>query len=285
MANDIYRIEVWLKPHIVDGRAEGLMADIASLGYALDGIAVTELYFLQGDLRDDDVERLCRHVLYDPVSQSCRWDRLADGNVVESEAPSSARRDTTEIEVTLHPGVTDSVAESIIRGANTIGIAGITQAAAGSRFTLQGELSAAQAQHIAKGLLCNTVIQHFTLGSATPPFVRVHRDEHERKAKIVPVLQADDRELQQLSRQRLLSLNLEEMRAIQVYFRREGRDPLDAELETIAQTWSEHCNHKTFRGTVDYEEHRADGTQHQEQIVGLLNTYLRKATDELQNRG
>lgn len=281
MANDIYRIEVWLKPHIVDGRAEGLLADIASLGYTIESVAVAELYFLQGHLSSDDVEQLCRHLLCDPVSQDYRWVCLPQADLPESNRPYAAQRDTTTVEVTLHPGVTDSVAESIVRGVNTIGIRGLVQAAAGNRFTLQGKISPPQAQHIARGLLCNTVIQHFTLGAATPPFVHSHKSKDERKAEIVPVLQSSDRELAQLNRQRLLSLNPEEMRAIQAYFRQEGRDPLDAELETIAQTWSEHCNHKTFRGTVDYEERLADGTQHRERIVGLLNTYLRKATEEL----
>ncbi len=48
----------------------------------------------------------------------------------------------------------------------------------------------------------------------------------------------------------LLSLNLQEMKAIQSYFDRQGRNPTDIELETIAQTWSEHCKHKTFSGVT-----------------------------------
>ena len=32
--------------------------------------------------------------------------------------------------------------------------------------------------------------------------------------------------------------------------------PTDCELETLAQTWSEHCSHKTLRGRISFR--RAD---------------------------
>src|SRR3989344_3417977 len=40
------------------------------------------------------------------------------------------------------------------------------------------------------------------------------------------------------------------MRSVKKYFVGLGRDPTDVELETIAQTWSEHCAHKTFKASV-----------------------------------
>ena len=44
------------------------------------------------------------------------------------------------------------------------------------------------------------------------------------------------------------------MQTIQAHFRQLGRDPTDAELETLAQTWSEHCSHKTLAGKIHYTE-------------------------------
>jgi phosphoribosylformylglycinamidine synthase len=41
------------------------------------------------------------------------------------------------------------------------------------------------------------------------------------------------------------------MKAIQAYFREQGREPTDVELETLAQTWSEHCVHKTLKSAVE----------------------------------
>ena len=65
---------------------------------------------------------------------------------------------------------------------------------------------------------------------------------------------AKDKKLSEISKSGQLYLNLDEMKAIQNHFKKEKRNPTDVELETIAQTWSEHCRHKTFRGTIRYRE-------------------------------
>ncbi|MCB0238101.1 MAG: phosphoribosylformylglycinamidine synthase, partial [Anaerolineae bacterium] len=62
-------------------------------------------------------------------------------------------------------------------------------------------------------------------------------------------------------------------------YRQESREPTDVELETLAQTWSEHCVHKTFRALIDYREIDADGNVHEQQIDSLLKTYIRAATE------
>ena len=62
------------------------------------------------------------------------------------------------------------------------------------------------------------------------------------------------------------------MQAVQAYFKQENRNPSDVELQTISQTWSEHCCHKTFKGKIDF-----DGKE----INSLFKTYLAKATKEI----
>jgi phosphoribosylformylglycinamidine synthase len=89
---------------------------------------------------------------------------------------------------------------------------------------------------------------------------------------VIDLSKKGDKELMEISKRLLLALNLEEMRKIQYYFMKEGRDPTDVELETIAQTWSEHCVHKTFKGIINYNGKRIDG---------LLKSYIMKATKEL----
>jgi phosphoribosylformylglycinamidine (FGAM) synthase-like enzyme len=69
----------------------------------------------------------------------------------------------------------------------------------------------------------------------------------------------DDAALLALSKARLLSLDLAEMRTIQRYYADLDRDPTDVELETLAQTWSEHCVHKTFKAQIDFTHRNADG--------------------------
>lgn len=67
----------------------------------------------------------------------------------------------------------------------------------------------------------------------------------------IEILKATDKQLLEISKKGLLSLSLEEMKAIKNYFLKKKRNPTDCELETIAQTWSEHCKHKTLTAAVE----------------------------------
>jgi phosphoribosylformylglycinamidine synthase II len=87
--------------------------------------------------------------------------------------------------------------------------------------------------------------------------------------------EAADNQLQEISRELGLSLNLQEMKAVQAYFKKKGKNPTDVELQTIAQTWSEHCFHKTFKGKI-----RIGKTE----IGSLFKTYIAKATREINPR-
>ena len=95
--------------------------------------------------------------------------------------------------------------------------------------------------------------------------------------KEIEILNADDAELMRISREGTLSLNLNEMQTIQTHFGALGRNPTDVEIETLAQTWSEHCVHKTFKSIILYSE---DGKA-PEQIDGLFPTYIQRATEEI----
>jgi phosphoribosylformylglycinamidine synthase len=55
----------------------------------------------------------------------------------------------------------------------------------------------------------------------------------------------------------VLALDGAEMAAIQRHFQQLGRAPTRLELETLAQTWSEHCKHKTLTGNVRFEGARS----------------------------
>ncbi len=91
----------------------------------------------------------------------------------------------------------------------------------------------------------------------------------------INTLKASDKQLQEISSELGLSLSLQEMKAIQAYFKTKNRNPTDVELQTIAQTWSEHCFHKTFKGKI-----RIDGKE----ISSLFRTYIAKATEEIKPR-
>jgi phosphoribosylformylglycinamidine synthase len=86
---------------------------------------------------------------------------------------------------------------------------------------------------------------------------------------------ATDGQLLEISLELGIGLNMQEMKAVKDYFRKKGRNPTDVELQTIGQTWSEHCFHKTFRGKI-----KINGKE----IDSLFKTYVTKATQEINSR-
>jgi len=89
-------------------------------------------------------------------------------------------------------------------------------------------------------------------------------------------------ELKSLSQKRFWALSEEEMLIIQKHF---GEKPVtDVEIEVIAQTWSEHCKHKIFAATIDYEDAAGVGAQEKFQVQSLFKTYIEKPTTELQKK-
>jgi phosphoribosylformylglycinamidine synthase len=95
----------------------------------------------------------------------------------------------------------------------------------------------------------------------------------------VPLRELTDDGLTRLSREGQLYLTLVEMRTIQQHFRELGRDPTDAELETVAQTWSEHCSHKTLAGRIAYRDERGS-----RRFENMLKETIFAATEQLRKQ-
>ena len=100
--------------------------------------------------------------------------------------------------------------------------------------------------------------------------------EYQFRRVVVPLRELDDPALEDVSRSGQLALGLAEMKAIQRHFAELGREPTDCELETIAQTWSEHCSHKTLRGRIEFQGRTIDN---------LLKETIFAATRELASTG
>ncbi len=88
----------------------------------------------------------------------------------------------------------------------------------------------------------------------------------------VNVLDASDEQLETVSRELGVGLSLQEMKIVRALFKAKGRNPTDVELQTIGQTWSEHCFHKTFKEKIVFEG---------KEIDSLFKTYIAKVTDEI----
>jgi phosphoribosylformylglycinamidine synthase len=89
----------------------------------------------------------------------------------------------------------------------------------------------------------------------------------------VELTKASDTELVEISRELSLGLNIDEMKTVQAYFRGENRNPSDVELQSISQTWSEHCSHKTFKGDIFFDDKK---------INSLFKTCIAKVTKEIE---
>ena len=263
----IARIEVTPKSGRPDARGEHLLRQIAGLCVAgVNKVTVSDLYFIEGKLPASELQRLIDALLVDDILQEARTG---------ASVPLSANQHA--IDVTLLPGVTDSAAESLRGGAAIIGIVGLGQIAVGQRYVLSGSLDAAAAKRIAESLIINQVVQICSIDRPIDaPFVADATAFQVEVATIALRALSDDG-LLGVSKSRRLALDIHEMRAIQTYFRAEGRDPTDAEIEMLAQTWSEHCVHKTFRARIQYSEAGKPARE----IDGLLNTYIRAATEKI----
>jgi phosphoribosylformylglycinamidine synthase II len=209
------------------------------------------------------------------------------------------------VDVFFHAGVTDTLAESVLIGAHMLGIDNLEHVETGRRYLLDHRLTEDEGHTIAQALLHNPVIQTYTLVpaqtrrdnpslSSTTPHADADRSNDSSRSSVtphadvtphtrtIPISLMNNEQLLELSKTGLLSLNLAEMQAIQQHYQTQGREPTDVELETLAQTWSEHCSHKTFKATIHYHELDQQGhTIQTETIPGLLKRYIMRATEQV----
>ncbi|MSP11829.1 MAG: phosphoribosylformylglycinamidine synthase subunit PurL [Chloroflexi bacterium] len=293
---DLFRIEIRLKDDMFDSRGQAVLAKIADLDLegltsseAITSVRASELYFLDGALTGAQVRQIAETLLCDAVVQTYHIDELRGAG---PPPPKAHYPGAGAIEVGLHPGVTDSVAASLGHGMQRLGLqpqAEYPQPSAAARqpveirtaqrYLFTGVVSAATLHRIARELLVNDVIQSYSLAAWMPHFGPL--PAWRGPLVYVPLAGVTDEALLQISRDRRLALDLAEMQAIQHYFRASGREPSDVELETLAQTWSEHCSHKTFKAIVEYTEQRAGQIVAQQTIPGLLATFIRRVTEEI----
>jgi phosphoribosylformylglycinamidine synthase len=200
----------------------------------LQNVRVTDVYRIEG-ISDEEAVILAEQLLADPISE--------DYSIDEAPPPDS-------IEIAYKPGVMNPEAASIVKAARDLGIE--VEAADSSReYAFFGNIEPEQADEVVGRLLLNKTVQHVVEERPTS----LTFEGSVEPVETVAVREASKQELVGLSKDKLF-LNDEEMGVIQKHFRKLDRDPTDAELETIAARWSEHCGHKTFnaRLMVDGQE-------------------------------
>jgi phosphoribosylformylglycinamidine synthase len=252
------RVEIYPKSYLPDARGLGLVRDIHDLGIAtVSHVHVVDIYWLNAELPPDKLDLICRRLLADPITQDYRF---FTSSTTTREIESNNQPHI--IEVAYNAGVTDPVEDTVIKAIQDLGIGDVRAVKTVKRYLLEGQLDENELQIICNRLLVNPIIQHVVKEFRFPqnPEYRfsLSRIEIQEAAKAGLLKQfgfADD-----------------ELQAIIGYFQREGRNPTDVELETLAQTWSEHCVHKTFKGKIKLGDQTIDN---------LLKSTIIKATEEL----
>jgi len=246
---------------------------------SVSGVRSVDVTIFEADLSAAEYKRIAEELLNDPVIQQYTL------------SPEFARKVPWVVEVGFKPGVTDNVAQTTKEGIEDLlhrEFPGSLRTA--KLYLLQGRMSAEQIRTICERLLVNELIEYNVMapGAEYRPY-RMSRIMVRDNPAIESIeLNLSDSGLMTLSRKRLLSLSLAEMKAIRNYFKSMEKSRLraglsikstDVELEMLAQTWSEHCKHKIFNAKIEFSCNNKT-----EFIQSLFKQYIRKGTDEISEK-
>ncbi len=303
LAYTIHRIEAGISPNLKDSLGDKTARRIEN-DLSIKGIIVRaiKVYLIHADINERQLLEYSESALSDPVLH-----RLSIDAFLSFKSDDFPFDWDWLIEVGFRPGVTDNEGRVAAR-ALSLSLhrplkedEGVYTAI---QYCLKGNLNRDNAEAIAHNLLANDLIQRVIVRSKAellqnqeahrPIFYAIPQVTSQEVAQVqtIRLTGLSDDELMRISKERLLALSLQEMKAICAYYERPdvqnerkkvglGPNPTDVELEALAQTWSEHCKHKIFNALIEYEE----AGQH-EVIDSLFDTCIKKGTEIIRkNKG
>ena len=241
----LWEVEVHSKSPLLDHAAKLLVSGARQLGIGGCARAATAVgWLIEGSLERADVERLATEVLCDRVTETVRFDHV--GGDTLNRGPQGLG---TVLNVLPRPGVTDPAAQSAMSAMELVGIR--PTAVRSLRKYWLPQLDQADLDCIAWKLLANEAVHEVVIGPLA--ITQLTRGTPWNFSQTSVRLEGlDDRSFEALSRKLCLALSAIELSTVRDHFQTLGRDPYEIELETIAQTWSEHCCHKTLGCPVDH---------------------------------
>jgi len=272
----LYEITIFPAPQQPDVHGKTIAQDAADLGLTAKCTIKTAHGYLVEISEGTDLQRiteLAHKLLADPVAERVEVKQTADGR--QQTAAKEA------IYVLPKPGVTDSVADNARKLFADFGLA-VDALRTFKKYRITG-VDDNEKKILASKLLANDAIEQVifnfaSLAHSFAPFAV----KKEFTLVTVPIRGMNDEQLQQLSKEGQLYLSLTEMQTIQSAFIKLDRDPTDIELETLAQTWSEHCSHKTLAGRIHHVRKDNDGNILREwHFDNMLKETIFAATREL----
>jgi len=283
------RLEIALKDHLVDAEGEGICQK-ANLYFGLELSRVRSIHVvtIDADLSAEQLETIQQAVFTNPVTQ------------ISAYTPLELEFDWT-IWVGYRPGVRDNPGSTAMEAVEDILNLKLDPKAAiytSRRYCVKGSgLRKDDLEKIAGELLANKIIQQWKIfaadqwdpGNGIGYIIPKVKLDHIPTVTTIPV--ASDQALNEISTQRNLALNPNDIPPIRAYFTddrvRQERsqvgldEPTDIELEYISQARSDHCNHNTFRGLFRYHDPDRDRT---EMVDNLFKTCIEAPTLDLKEK-
>ncbi|MDR2489680.1 MAG: phosphoribosylformylglycinamidine synthase [Desulfovibrio sp.] len=285
----LHSIEVRLRPDLADYVGRRLAERVrVALGFAVESVRVVKVFIVEGLEQEEARKAVDEAALHDPVLQEA------------SLLPFASDADWI-LEVGFRPGVTDNEGRTARDTlALVLGKQRDFSVYTAVRYHMRARLSRQDVERIASDLLANDLIQRSAVkeGAAwrkKPGFplqaARV-TGAADNEVSVIPLSSMNDEELVSFSKANTLALSLEEMRAVAAHYADPGvlaarasagfpADPTDAEMEVLAQTWSEHCKHKIFAAAIDYENTETGCREH---IDGLYSSCIQNTTEILRQK-
>ncbi len=281
---NINHIQITLKEGIADILGEKVAKQSKHyLNIDTGKIKSGNIFTVKYDLSDDEIKNFAYECLRDSVINDVYINDLFTDPLYK-----------TYILVAKMPGVTDDEgisAQKMLEDYLNVSIDTKTQHIFTQNiYLIEHKLNNSELKLISEELLGNKLINHFEYGAFTSkihyiPEVSMRTEEGTETID----LDISDDELMKLSKERLLSLNLNEMTAIRSYYanpdtvshrKQHGisEQATDCEIEIFAQTWSEHCKHKEFNALIHYKNNE---TGEEKTIDSLFTTYIKGSTDKI----
>jgi phosphoribosylformylglycinamidine synthase subunit PurSL len=258
----LWEIDIHPLPGLPDRDGERIATLAAELRIANNLSVRSARGFL---LESDSIDRVQAQHLATELFADGTVERAVVGSVGEPQLNSAPMENGAALlQVLLKPGVMDPVAQSAEAAVKDFGYT-VSAFRTLRKYWIKGA-SQEQLSAISTRILANDAIEQTIVGPL--PFDHLKLGgEYKFELRSVMLQGLDDAGLMRLSREGQLYLQLAEMQ------------PTDIELETLAQTWSEHCSHKTLAGRIAYRDEQGE-----RQFGNMLKETIFASTMELRKR-
>ncbi len=264
----LWEIEVRPADGQVDREGQKLLNEAKSLGCeTISSVAKRTVFLLEGDFDESAATSIAGDLLVDPVTESATLSKLPATTVTA---------DWKVVTVMFRPGMTDNVGETVKKELLDRGWK-IQAVATAHRYLINPNVSEAELTRFTQKVLANEKIERVIPGPLNISTIAVGKP-YKFELEEIEIGGLNEEQRMALSKSKQLSLSRAEMKTIQQYYSDMGHDPTDIELETIAQTWSEHCSHKTLAGRIKYQDDKQTV-----QYDNMLKETIFKATMQIRH--